>query len=42
MVLSDSEMRSVASWSTRVWEVSAIRVTVDTVESGSGERGRTC
>ena len=41
MVLSDSEMRSVVSWSTKVWEVSAIRVTEEMVERGSGERGRT-
>ena len=44
MVLSDSEMRSVVSWSTNVWEVSAMRVAlvaVEMVERGSGERGRT-
>ena len=41
MVLSDSEMRSVVSWSTKVWEVSAISVTEEMVERGSGERGRT-
>ena len=44
MVLSDSEMRSVVSWSTSVWEVSAMRVllvAVEMVERGSGERGRT-
>ena len=41
MVLSDSEMRSVVSLSTRVWEVSAISVTEEMVERGSGERGRT-
>ena len=41
MVLSDSEMRSVVSWSTKVWEVSAISVTEEMEERGSGERGRT-
>ena len=41
MVLSDSEMRSVVSWSTKVWEVSAISVTEEMVERGSGERGST-
>ena len=41
MVLSDSEMRSVVSWSNKVWEVSAISVTEEMVERGSGERGRT-
>ena len=41
MVLSDSEMRSVVSLSTKVWEVSAISVTEEMVERGSGERGRT-